>query len=125
MVTRFATLSPDAPVSAAAESMTGFQDDIPVVNGSRLVGMLAREDILRAALDDGSSANPVASLMQRDIATVSEDESLDVALDRLQAAGGRSIPVVRGDELVGLLPVHNVVQVLHRRERARLAHTLG
>jgi Zn-dependent protease/CBS domain-containing protein len=126
MVMRFATLSPDALISAAAESMTAsFQDGIPIVDGSRLVGMLTREDILRAALDDASSANPVAGIMQRDVATVSEDESLDVALDRLQAAGRRSIPVVRGDELVGLLPVQNVVQILHRRERARLAHTLG
>jgi Zn-dependent protease/CBS domain-containing protein len=126
MVTRFASVSPDAPIAAVAESMaTGFQDDIPVVEGSRLVGMLTREDILRAALDDGLSESRVASVMRRDVATVSEGESLDVALERLQAAGGRSIPVVRGDELVGVLPIQNVVQILHRRERARLAHAPG
>jgi Zn-dependent protease/CBS domain-containing protein len=122
MVTRFATLSPDAPVATAVQSMaSGFQDDIPVVEGTRLVGMLTREDLLRAALGE-LPESPVATVMQRDVPTVSEGESLDVALERLQTAGGRTIAVVRGDELLGLLPLQNVVQVLHRRERARLAH---
>jgi Zn-dependent protease/CBS domain-containing protein len=122
MITRFAILSPDAPLAAAAESMaSGFQDDIPVVDGSRLVGMLAREDVLRASVGGRLAEGPVAAVMQRDVATVGENEPLDVALDRLRATGGRTIPVVRGDQIVGLLPVQNVAQILHRRDRARRA----
>jgi CBS domain-containing protein len=123
MVTQFARVSPDSLIAEGAAVMArGFQDDIPVVVGSHLVGMLTREDVLRALLDDRLPEGRVGSIMQRDVATVNEAESLDAAFNRLRAAGVRSLPVVRGVELVGLLPVQNVAQILHHRERAHHAH---
>jgi len=117
MVTRFAVVSPDDPLSNVVQLMLkGFQDDVPVVEGERLVGVLGREDVLKAAIAGDVNAR-VASLMRRDVASVGESDALDVAFLRLQASGRRSIPVVRGDVLVGVLPVENVAYVLHVRER--------
>jgi len=116
MVTRFAVVSPDDPLSNVVQLMLkGFQDDVPVVEGERLVGVLGREDVLKAAIAGDVNAR-VASLMRRDVASVGESDALDVAFLRLQASGRRSIPVVRGDVLVGVLPVENVAYVLHVRE---------
>ena len=117
MVTRFAVVSPDDPLSNVVQLMlTGFQDDVPVVEGERLVGVLGREDVFKAAIAGDVNAR-VASLMRRDGASVGESDPLDVAFLRLQASGRRSIPVVRGDVLVGVLPLENVAYVLHVRER--------
>ena len=48
-----------------------------------------------------------------------EDEPLDVAMERLLASGRRSLPVVRGGALVGVLPLENVAYVMQVRERSR------
>lgn len=117
MVTRFVAVSPAEPLASVAEHvLAGFQDDVPVVEGAHLVGVLAREQIMAAALA-GDASMPAASCMRRDVPVVTETDSLDVALERLQASGRRSIPVVRGGDLVGLLPVENVAWVLHARDR--------
>jgi Zn-dependent protease len=124
LVTRLVAVSPDEPVSSVAQHMlAGFQDDVPVLDRDRLAGVVYREDVLKAALE-GNTNTPVASIMQRNPDVVGESESLDAAFERLQASGRRSIPVVRGDELIGVLPVENVAYVLQVRERqrAQMAH---
>jgi Zn-dependent protease/CBS domain-containing protein len=116
MVTRFAVVTPDEPVSAIVDRMLGgFQEDVPVVEGTRLVGLLGREAVLRAAVA-GSANAPVRCVMRSDFPVVGESDSLDLAFERLQSSGLQCIPVVRGDELVGVLPADNVVYVLRMRD---------
>jgi Zn-dependent protease/CBS domain-containing protein len=116
MVTSFGVVTPDEPVSAIVGRMLGgFQDDVPVVEGGRLVGVLGREDVLRAAID-GDASVPVRSAMRTDFAVVGESDSLDLAFEKLRSSGQRCIPVVRGEEVVGVLPVDNVAYVLRMRE---------
>jgi Zn-dependent protease/CBS domain-containing protein len=118
MVTRFAVVSPGDPVANVVQLMlTGFQDDLPVVDGARLVGVLGRQDVLKAAVD-GNAGALVGTLMRRDVPTVIESDPLDVAFERLQASGRRSILVLRGDALVGVLPIDNVAYVLQARDAA-------
>jgi Zn-dependent protease/CBS domain-containing protein len=116
MITRFATIAPNEPVSAVVSRMLGgFQDDVPVVDGTKILGVLGREDVLRAAIAGRSDA-PVSAVMRTDSAVVEESDSLELAFDRLQASGQRCIPVVHGEEVVGVLPVDNVAYVLRMRE---------
>lgn len=115
MVTRFALVAPGEPVSAIADRMLGdFQDDVPVVDGDALVGVLGREQVLQAALRGRLHAS-AASVMRRDVPVVSPSDSLEIAFDRMQSSGARSLPVLQGDRLVGLLPIDNVASVLHVR----------
>jgi len=118
MITRFAVIAPEEPVSAVVDRMLGgFQDDVPVVEGARLVGVLGREDVLKAAISGRANA-AVGLVMRTDFSVVGESDSLEVALERLQSSGQRCIPVVRGDEVVGVLPVDNVAYVLRMRDGA-------
>jgi Zn-dependent protease/CBS domain-containing protein len=122
MVNRVASVSPDDLVANALQQMfAGFQEYMPVVVESRLVGVFSRQDALRAA-QSGQVNAPVSSFMQGGAPSVEDTESLDVALERLQESGRRSIPVVHDHVLVGLLPLENVAYVLQVQERARLAH---
>jgi Zn-dependent protease/CBS domain-containing protein len=124
MLTTMMSVRPEEPVASVVQSMLGsFQDDVPVVAGTRFVGMIAREDVLRAAMS-GRTDLPVASLMQPDAPRVSETDSLDAAFEQLRASGRRSLPVVRGEHLVGMLPIENVAYVLRMRENARVIGTL-
>jgi CBS domain-containing protein len=104
--------------------LAGFQDELPVVDDGALVGIVGRAEVLRGAID-GGGAIPVSSVMVRSVPTVSESDSLDTALDRLQESGRRSLPVLRNGVLVGMLPVENVAYLLQVRERARAAATHG
>ncbi len=116
MVTRFLAASPADPVGAIVPRiLAGFQEDIPVVDGTKLVGVLGREDVLKAAIS-GDTRTAVGALMRRDAPRVSESDSLDVALEKLQANGLRSIPVVRGDALVGVVPIDNIAYLLQMRQ---------
>jgi Zn-dependent protease/predicted transcriptional regulator len=119
MVRRLIVASPDESLAMVAERMiAGFQDDLPVVEGSRLVGIVGRDDVLRATLA-GSPDVPVSSVMHSEVFAVNDTDSLDVAVDTLQRSGRRSIPVVKGDALLGVLPIENVAYVLQVRERER------
>jgi CBS domain-containing protein len=119
---RFASASPEEPISSVAEYMlAGHQDDVPVVAGGRLLGVAYREDVLRAALA-GNVGAPIASLMHADVPMVSYSEFLDDAFEKLRASGRRSIPVVRDGALVGILPIENVASVLQLQERSRTTH---
>lgn len=121
MVTNVVAAGPDELIASVVQHMlAGFQDDIPVVDDGALVGILGRGEVLKAALaGDGNRA--VASVMASDVPAVGEADPLDAALEKLQESGRRSIPVVRGAILVGMLPIENVTYVLQVQEQRRAA----
>jgi CBS domain-containing protein len=125
MVTNVVVVPPDQPVASVVEHMlSGFQDDLPVVDRGALVGILGRREVLKAAMDGGPSV-PISSVMATDVPVVRETDSLAAALDHLQASGRRAVPVLRGEVLVGMLPIENVMYVLQLRERSRTAFAHG
>jgi Zn-dependent protease/predicted transcriptional regulator len=117
MVTGAVVVTPDQPVLAVARHMLdGFQGDFPVIDDGALVGVLGRTEILRAALGGDPNVR-VSSVMARAVPTVEETDSLETGLERLQASGRPTIPVVRNGLVVGMLPVENVAYILQLRER--------
>jgi Zn-dependent protease/predicted transcriptional regulator len=125
MVANTLTVAPNESVASVVEHMlAGFQDDIPVVEEGVLVGIVGRREALKAAMDGGPGL-PASSVMAEAVPVVHETDSLEVALERLQESGRRSIPVLRDGLLVGMLPVENVAYVLQVRERARAAAAHG
>ena len=102
------TLAPDDPLEVAiTDTLTGFQQDFPVVDGERLVGVLTRERLLDGLRQSGRHA-AVAEVMDRDFGTTHATESLEQALGRLQASHRRTLPVVDDGRLRGVLTSENV-----------------
>jgi Zn-dependent protease/CBS domain-containing protein len=89
----------------------GYQEDFPVVDeDGRLVGMITRNEILAAAHSPNRFAD-VRDLMKTDFPTISPDADLFTDGYRtLQESGLRAIPVIKNDELVGMLTVEDVGQ---------------
>lgn len=108
MATEIRTLAPEQPIAAAVEEVrAGFQDDFPVMSDHTVVGVLTRQSLLQA-LGQGRTDAAVADVMQRDFATVQADDPVDDALRSFENCRCRTLPVLRGRDLVGLLTLEKV-----------------
>jgi Zn-dependent protease/CBS domain-containing protein len=112
MLTNFRTIQPDDPLTKAVEHvLDGWQQDFPVVFGDHVLGMLAREDLMRVLAQGGIDA-PVRAAMNRDFVTADPHEMLEKALATMRTAKFRSVPVLDDGKLVGLLTMDHVGELL-------------
>ena len=112
MITDVRTLAPADPLGRAAELvLAGFQQDFPVVEGGQVVGLLTRQDLVRALAAQGAGA-PVGGVMRREFPVADPGERVEEALARLAGAGADAMPVVRGRTLLGVLTRENVGEYL-------------
>jgi Zn-dependent protease len=112
MLTDFRAIPPDADVKAVLQLvMAGSQTDFPVVQDSRIVGILTRADLLSSLATRGPQT-PVTDIMQRQFKTVDPGEMLEVAFARLQECACHTLPVVRNGQLIGLITADNVGEFL-------------
>jgi predicted transcriptional regulator len=121
MITDFRTLRPDDSLARAVEHiLAGFQQDFPVVENGRLVGVLTRNDLNAALGRDGPEAR-VSDVMQREFVTTDPREMLQTALARLQNCGCHTLPVVQDGRLWGLVTADHLAEVLMIQEALREA----
>ena len=125
MLTNFQTLQPDDTLSQAVDHiLSGWQHDFPVVFGTHVLGILTREDLIRALAQDGLD-NHVRDAMRRDFEVIDSHGMLEEAVKVLQRCGCRSLPVEHNGELVGILTMENAGEFMMIRSalrRAELAH---
>jgi Zn-dependent protease/predicted transcriptional regulator len=108
MLTDFRALtSRDSLARAVDLILTGSQQDFPVVDDGRVVGVLTRGDLLIALAQRGQET-PVVDVMRREFQTVESSEMLDTAFARLQTCECHVLPVVQRGQLVGLVTMDNV-----------------
>lgn len=112
MVTDFEMVDAREAIGPATDRLArGFQDDLPVVAGTCFLGMVTREDAMRATMLQGRGDAPAVAFMHA-VDSVGEADDLERAFDLMRASGTRTLAVVRGDVLVGLLPLQKVLDVL-------------
>jgi CBS domain-containing protein len=127
MLTEFHTLSPDDPLERAVEHvLASRQQDFPVLEEGRVVGMLSRAKLLGTLAKCGPAAQ-VGDAMQRRFQIVKATDSVTRLLPRLREDDGGALAVMRDDQLVGLLTaesisnyvmVHAALDESHRHEHA-------
>lgn len=112
MISQYQTVSPlDTLADVARKVLASFQQDFPVVEHERVVGMITRRDLLEALSSSGHEA-VVASAMQAEFATAAPQEMLNDVIGRLQAASAHTLPVIENGRLIGLLTSENVSELL-------------
>ena len=137
MVREVVTIGPDESVARAAALMTANDvSALPVIGSDgRLVGIISEADLLRreeigtaisrpswvetitpattlAADFVKSHGKRVADLMSKDVISVGEAASLNDIAAVLERNRIKRVPVVRGDELVGIVSRGNLIQAL-------------
>jgi len=108
------TISPDEKIALADLTMTRQSiGGLPVVEGGKLLGILTQRDIMLARNYEIGSLR-AAELMTRDPITVTPDTSLRVVVDTMLENKIERVPVVEGENLVGLVVQGGILQALQQ-----------
>jgi Zn-dependent protease len=108
MITDFDTLHPSEPLQRAVDLvLRGFQQDFPVVEEGRAVGILTRSALIHG-LSSGGVHAPVSQRMTPEFETAEANEMLESAFARLQACGCHTAVVRHEGRVVGLLTMDNL-----------------
>ncbi|WP_423743390.1 CBS domain-containing protein (plasmid) [Haladaptatus sp. SPP-AMP-3] len=86
---------------------------VPIVDGERPVGIVTDREIALSLADEAdASGRTVGDVMTRDPITIDADASVHDAIERMEDADIRRIPVVEDEELVGIVTLDDVLVML-------------
>lgn len=112
MMTRFRTLAAtDVLGKAVEELLAGSQQDFPVMESEFPVGLLRRNDLVKA-LSEGRLEATVGDCMWRECEAVEASDSLRQVVESMHARQCSSVPVLRGGQIIGLLTLDNVNEMI-------------
>ncbi len=121
MVTAFMSIETRHELQHAVDLMlAGDQQDFPVLEGGRYLGMLARAGLIQGLREEGPEA-PVGRVVRVDVEPIEASWPLERALQVMRAGRHSAVPVVLRGQLVGLLTLENVSELLMVQE-ARQRH---
>jgi CBS domain-containing protein len=107
------TVSPNATVFQALERLAA-QDigALPVVEGSRLVGIFSERDYARKVVLKGRASRDmlVADVMVRAVVCVSWANTIQDCMALMTEQRVRHLPVLEGERLVGIVTIGDVVK---------------
>ena len=83
---------------------------VVVVEGGRLVGIFTERDVLRAVAT-GTADGPVGDTMTRAPETIGQDEATSHAAALMIHGGFRHLPVVAGEDVVGMISIRDLIRV--------------
>ncbi|MGH2379357.1 MAG: CBS domain-containing protein [Candidatus Limnocylindria bacterium] len=113
MTKEVATLGPQATLGEAATLMR--QEDcgsIPIVEGTRLVGIVTDRDIVIRAVAAGKDprTTSVSEVMSADPVVISPDTDVDEAAAVMAERQVRRLPVVEDGKLAGILVIGQIAR---------------
>lgn len=109
------TIDPDRTVLDAASTLVDHNiGAVVVVEEGATVGILSERDILRltAQAPEELERTSVADIMTRKVVFAGEADSLASAMESMTGNRIRHLPVVRDEELVGMVSIGDVVNAL-------------
>lgn len=108
MITDYKTLRSDEPLSRAIELiLAGSQQDFPVIEDNKVVGVLTQKKLMDGLTKFGKDAQ-VNVVMDTYFQNAEASEMLQHAMARLQGCQCRIMPVFRNGKLSGLLTMENI-----------------
>ena len=109
-----ATISQERSVSDALQMLKEHGIGALIVTGlnAPLTGIFSERDVVRALAESGAAALElrVADLMSSEVTTCEESTSVTDLMGLMTTKHIRHVPVVNGDQLVGLVSIGDVVK---------------
>ena len=107
------TVEPAAPIVAVAQRMADRNvGAVLVTEDGRLAGIMTERDIMRAVARGLGDDAVVGDCMTADPDTIAPDDTIEHAAVLMIHGGYRHLPVVDGDDVVGVLSIRDLVQVV-------------
>lgn len=101
---------------------------LPIVDhGGRLVGVLSERDVLRLMHGRGDLAGrlPVAEVMTKSPITCGLDDEVAAVMGKMSERNIAKVPVLEGDELVGIVSVGDVIKVMYDKALTENQHLIS
>jgi CBS domain-containing protein len=114
MTVRVVSVQPDESVQVAINRMLEENvGAVAVCEGQRLVGIFTERDVLRLA-GDGSAFGELkmGDVMTRRVLTLTPDVDIAEAAKLMQQKQIRHVPVVEGENLLGMVGIRDVLGAL-------------
>lgn len=110
MISDFKAISPAEPLTAVVEkSLHTFQNDFPVINDGKFVGILTRSAVIES-LHHRRHETLVGEIVKRNFPTISPDETAAEALTAMRAARVTVAPVEDNGTLKGIITVEKLLE---------------
>jgi CBS domain-containing protein len=107
------TVEPEMPVIAVVQRMADRNvGAVLVLEAGRLAGIMTERDLMRAVARGLRDDAVVGECMTADPDTIAPDDTIEHAAVLMIHGGYRHLPVVDGDDVVGVLSIRDLVQVV-------------
>jgi CBS domain-containing protein len=116
-------IAPDAPVLDALQLMAEHGiGAVLVMDGRRLVGILSERDYARKVVLHGRSSadTPVRDIMSDDVITATLLDSSDKCMQWMTERRIRHLPVMDGDDVVGIVSIGDLVKAVIEDQQQEL-----
>ncbi|MEW6730114.1 MAG: CBS domain-containing protein [Acidobacteriota bacterium] len=107
-------ISPDTLVTTALAKMQQERYGcIFVTEGDRLIGILTERDVLMKLVGQTDlSKLTVRNVMTPDPETLTEQDTVAYALNKMSVGGYRHIPIMRGNQPIGMVSVRGILRYI-------------
>jgi CBS domain-containing protein len=109
-----ATVEPTADLASAIKTLAARRIGALVVIGpdGRIAGIVSERDVIRVLAERGAALleQPVAQVMTRKVVTCTRADTMSSIMELMTAGKFRHLPVVEGDQLVGIISIGDVVK---------------
>ncbi|MFZ5638518.1 MAG: CBS domain-containing protein [Pseudomonadota bacterium] len=116
-------IRPEAPVLDAIRLMADAHiGAVLVMDGPQLVGILSERDYARKVVLQGRSSadTPVRDIMTPRVIATSSSDTSDHCMQLMTDHRIRHLPVVDGDDVVGVISIGDLVKAVIEDQRAEL-----
>jgi len=122
------TCEPSATVAEAARVMANEDiGPVPVVQEGRIVGLVTDRNLVVRVLAEGRDPNTttIGEIASSDLVTVQPDSHLDEALRLMAQNQVRRLPVVEGDQLVGIVAQSDVARAAEEEDTGEVVQQIS
>jgi len=121
------SISPNATVFEAIELMAEKNvGALPVVDNSRLVGIISERDYMRKIILKGRSLKdtPVRDIMTQELLTATPSDSIAECIRVMTEKRVRHLPVLEGTKMIGIVSIGDVLKWFFRPRQSTTSNDM-
>lgn len=110
-------IPPDHPLSEAVQEMVARNiGSLLVMEGSRLLGIITQHDVLKSLAQCRCDLTTIAvkEMMTEKVFVGKPEDSVDYVREVMTEHHFSHLPVMNGDQLLGLISFHDVAKAAHK-----------